>query len=160
VAPLAHPVHNDSPIEEHSVRGVNRISPSLTARRAVLVLALAAALVAGAMFEPFALVGTWGLVNGPVVALIVFGTVLRRRAAGTVAGRAGGYLEAAVYALVAVCVGWFLISWGIRPWYVAGGWLWPIAIGASAMAARALRGTRGGRNTDGHDTSSAVTGPT
>ena len=101
-----------------------------------------AALIAGLMFEPFALVGTWGVFNGIVLGAIVFFVVLAR-------GR--GWLAIAGRWLLALALG--LVSWwamffafGTSLVSLEGAWLWPLAvlcISAFAVVVRwAWRSTR------------------
>ena len=107
----------------------------------VLVGAVAA-LVAGAMFEPFALVGPWGVLNGTVLGGIAFLAV--------VGARRGWLATAARWTLVVVLA---IVTWGAMffaigtsPLTLEGAWLWPLAVsclGALAAAGRwALRSAR------------------
>lgn len=100
-----------------------------------------AALVAGAMFEPFALVGPWGVLNGTVLGGIAFLSV--------VGGRRGWLATAARWTLVVVLaiVTWWAMFFaiGTSPFTLEGAWLWPLAVSClSALAAAgrwALRST-------------------
>lgn len=101
-----------------------------------------AALVAGLMFEPFELIGTWGVFNGIVLGTVAFLIVLAR-------GR--GWLAVAgrwLLVLALAFVSWWatFFAMGTSPVSLEGAWLWPLAvfcISALAVAARwAWRSTR------------------
>lgn len=94
-----------------------------------------AALVAGLMFEPFELIGTWGVVDGIVVGTIAFLVVLAR-------GRGwlallGRWLLVLALAFVSWWTMFFAI--GTSPVSLEGAWLWPLALSCVSALAVAVR---------------------
>ena len=102
----------------------------------------AAALLAGLMFEPFALVGTWGFINGIVLGVIAFLIVLAR-GRGWLA-LAGRWLLVLALAFVSWWATFFALGTNLVT--LEGAWLWPLAvfcIGSLVVVARwAWRSTR------------------
>lgn len=83
-----------------------------------------AALVAGLIFEPFALIGTWGVVDGVVLGAIAFLIVLARgRGWLAIAGR---WLLVLALAFASWWMMFFAI--GTSPVSLEGAWLWPLAL--------------------------------
>lgn len=108
-----------------------------------LTVGVLAALLGGALFEPFVLIGFWGVVWGLVAGVIAFGASLRRLGRGRdVERRVGAVVEAGMFAAVAASLLGFLAAWRIPPWSLSGMWMWPIAIGAGWFAIRVLRDMR------------------
>lgn len=104
-----------------------------------------AALVAGAMFEPFEMVGTWGSINGVTIGVVAF-LVVTARGRGWL-GVGGRWLL--VLALAFVC--WWALFFALRlsPLSLDGLWVWSITLVAVVALLAAVRRTWRSRSLSG-----------
>jgi len=117
---------------------IGRVSSFGTAVAASLVVGAAvgllAAVLAGAMFEQFAIIGFWGSVYGLVTGITAFGAALLRLAQKRWLALVGGYLAAMVLTVAAAGVGLFNLAWGVPILSLSGAWLWPLCLGCALLA--------------------------
>ena len=122
---------------------MRRVATNATVAASVGLLV---ALLSSMAFDPFALMGEWGIRNGLVAAAIAFLIVVGRgrRWPGIVAR----WLLVAALGRVAYGGSWWTVATATPPWSPEGAWLWPatmLAVGGWALAVRwAWRRRHGG----------------
>lgn len=81
---------------------------------------------------------TWGIVNGSVAFVATAGLTLAL-IGGVTQRRIGAAVLGLVATVVSVAVWLLIVAFGLSPFQLSGGWLWPLAIAATAVAVGALR---------------------
>lgn len=98
---------------------------------------LSVAFLSGLIFEPFAVVGGWGAINGLTAAVAAFLTMLGRGRRWPAA--VARWLLVVLVGLVAYGLVWWSLATRTPLWSLEGAWLWPFsvaALGAWVAAAR------------------------
>lgn len=108
-----------------------------------LVVGVAVAFAAGAVFDGVGAVGTvgfWGYVSGAAAGLVALTASLAVRSRGSRGRRAALYSLACSLALVGLALLWWNIMWGYPPLSSPEGqWMWPLMVLTVVGALLALR---------------------
>lgn len=101
------------------------------------VVGLVVALLSGMAFEPFALIGSWGRINGGFAAAVAFLAVLGRGTRWL--GMLARWLLVVVLGVGAYAISWWTVATGTPLWSLEGAWLWPLTVAALAAWVVVLR---------------------